>query len=30
MLTVDSTEIGIFKEGDKVGFNGFLESADGG
>ena len=30
MLTVDSAKIGIFKEGDKVGLNGFLESTDGG
>lgn len=30
MPTVDSTEIGIFKEGDKVSLNRFLEGADGG
>lgn len=30
MLTVDSAKIGVFKEGDKVGLNGFLESTDSG
>ena len=30
MLTVDGAEIGIFKEGNKVGLNGFLESTNGG
>ena len=29
-LSVDGAEVGIFKEGDEVGFNGFLEGTDGG
>lgn len=28
-LGVDGAEIGIFKEGDQVGLDGFLESTDG-
>lgn len=27
--SVDGTEIGVFKQGDEVGFNGLLESTDG-
>ena len=29
-LGVDGAKVGIFKEGDKVGFDGFLEGTDGG
>ena len=29
-LGVDGAEIGVFKEGDEVGLNGFLEGTDGG
>ena len=29
-LGVDGTKVGIFKEGDEVGFDGFLECTDGG
>ena len=29
-LGVDGAEVSVFKEGDEVGFNGFLEGTDGG
>ena len=29
-LGVDGTQVGVLKEGDEVGLNGLLESADGG
>ena len=29
-LGVDGAEVGVFKEGDEVGLNGFLEGTDGG
>ena len=29
-LSVDGAEVGIFKEGDEVGFDGLLQSTDGG
>lgn len=29
-LTVDSAKVGVFEKGDKVSFNGLLESTDGG